>query len=219
MSEKKDITHFIERLGAFEDRLGVRLKVLVAYVSDGYLTIHGEVHPYKQATIKPGIEVHVAAYDSSGRLIATSGTSLSEEASSGFQAFELGVDLSIEELFKIRVFPKANMLFVLEQRRHDVVRKFEALVVGIKYHRGHVDDLTTGNLVRLVREPDNIHDSNAVQVKLLTGELLGYIPRELAVTLAKELDAGMNVQAQISHSLRKSVQLAISVGEAQLDMS
>jgi hypothetical protein len=42
---------------------------------------------------------------------------------------------------------------------------------------------------RLVREPDNTHDPNAIRVELV-GLFLGYIPRELAKKLAPMMDEG-----------------------------
>ena len=57
MSEKKDITHLIERLEAIEERVGVRLEAIFAYVYIEYdglpvLTVNGEVQPREGATIK-----------------------------------------------------------------------------------------------------------------------------------------------------------------------
>ena len=46
-----------------------------------------------------------------------------------------------------------------------------SLVVGIKYHRGHVDGIAQGDSVRLMRQPNNAYDPNAIQVNLQTGKL------------------------------------------------
>jgi len=63
-----DVTHLIERLEAFEERVDVRLEALFAHNSEtsGYLTVNGEVHPREGATIKQDIGVHVDAYDCFG---------------------------------------------------------------------------------------------------------------------------------------------------------
>ena len=42
---------------------------------------------------------------------------------------------------------------------------------------------------RMSREPDNPHDPNAIRVEI-GDKLLGYIPRDLAETLAPQMDAG-----------------------------
>lgn len=41
----------------------------------------------------------------------------------------------------------------------------------------------------LVREPDNPHDPNAVRV-VFAGLFMGYIPKDIAVIMAPEMDAG-----------------------------
>jgi len=213
-----DATHLIERLEVFEERACVRLEALFVYVSDGLLTMNGELHPREGTTIKEDIEVHMEAYNSSGRLVAIGESHFSGDKFFGFEVFQIRVNLAIGELSKIRVYPKQGRFVRTSPPAHDRVREFLALVVGIKYHRGHAGGLTPGDLVQLMREPDNIHDSNAVQVKVLAGELLGYIPGELAASLAQEIDAGMCTQARVSHFIRKSVYLAIIVGKTELDI-
>ena len=101
-----DVTHLIERLEAFEDRMGVRLEALFADFSDGTLTVNGEVHPRDGATLKQSIEVHVDAYDSSGRLIAINQTYLHADDFFGFEAFQIRVYLPNIELSQFRVYPK-----------------------------------------------------------------------------------------------------------------
>ena len=47
---------------------------------------------------------------------------------------------------------------------------------------------------RLIREPENLHDPNAIRVEL-AGLFLGYIPRDLARDLAPLMDAGRSFLA------------------------
>ena len=224
----------IEQIEAFEERVGVRLEALFAHVHIEYdglpvLTVNGEVHPREGTTIKESIVVHIDAYDSSGEIVAKGEHFLNADKFFGFEVFQLRVNLRIGELSKIRVYPTKRGGVVrrggfasrsgvarTSPEANATVGEFEALVVGIKHHRGHADGLTPGDLVQLVREPDNAYDPNAVQVKVLAGELLGYIPSELAVTFAKELDAGICTQARISRIIRKSVYLAVVVGKTEL---
>ena len=58
---------------------------------------------------------------------------------------------------------------------------WEASVVGARYHgaEGVCLRLRPGDEVDLVREPENAHDANAIRVGH-GGELLGYLPAELA---------------------------------------
>ncbi|MBU6401188.1 MAG: hypothetical protein KGS61_12795 [Verrucomicrobia bacterium] len=104
-----DVTQLIERLEAFEERVGVRLEALYAHFdSDGYLnlTVNGEVHPREGTTIKQDIVVHVGACDTSGRLVAKSETWLMADEFFGFATFQVEEHLPIHELSKIRVCPK-----------------------------------------------------------------------------------------------------------------
>ncbi len=55
-----------------------------------------------------------------------------------------------------------------------------------------------GEALLLVREPDNLFDSNAVKVCRETGEQIGYLYREVAEEVAPLLDAGKRVEAVIS---------------------
>ena len=77
------------------------------------------------------------------------------------------------------------------------VREFSTRVAGIHYCRGNVHGLNSGELLRLVREPTNPYDSNAVRVETPEGILVGRIPRELAPSLAKDMDAGLAAHAVI----------------------
>jgi|GEM_PF-2989618 len=88
----------------------------------------------------------------------------------------------------------------------------ESLVVGIKFHRGHIDGIAQGDGVELVREPNNAYDPNAIQVKLQTGETLGYLTREFAAMLCKQIEAEICVQAQVSRIVRDKIYVSVTVG-------
>ena len=57
--------------------------------------------------------------------------------------------------------------------------------------------LSTGDALDLVREPDNPHDANAVRVEW-RGRKLGYVPRAENAALAWAMDRGERVTARIS---------------------
>ncbi len=85
---------------------------------------------------------------------------------------------------------------------------YETCVVGMQYHHKQLkfsvdenfrwvdedDARRVGyrleNKITLRREPDNKYDKHAVQV-LMDGELIGYIPKEDARIISKELDKGI----------------------------
>lgn len=75
--------------------------------------------------------------------------------------------------------------------------KFLTKVVGVSFSEGYPnniyaiaknDSFSNGSL-RLVREPGNEHDENAIRVEL-DGATLGHIPRLIALVLAPKMDNG-----------------------------
>lgn len=72
-------------------------------------------------------------------------------------------------------------------------------LAGYQYHAGTEvwDQLKVGETLKLVREPDNPHDRNAVRVEW-QGQQLGYLPRAENQAIAAELDRGSKVEARIA---------------------
>lgn len=72
-------------------------------------------------------------------------------------------------------------------------------VRGMSHHESAAmrgGDFTPGSLVRLVREPDNPYDSNAIAVYGDGArDLAGYVPRGYAKRLSKVLDSGADMVA------------------------
>ena len=102
-----DVTHLIERLEAFEERMGVRLEALFAHIDEyGGLTVNGELHSREGATIEQDIKLHADVYDSSGRLVAIGIERIEADKFFGFEAVSVVATLPIRELSKIRVYPK-----------------------------------------------------------------------------------------------------------------
>lgn len=69
------------------------------------------------------------------------------------------------------------------------VEMYEDAVRKVAGRRPSDDDSREKNItVQLVREPDNPHDPNAVAVIAGAKGKIGYVPRELAAGMAKQLD-------------------------------
>jgi hypothetical protein len=67
------------------------------------------------------------------------------------------------------------------------------------------DAAAPGSPLVLYRDPGNEHDEHAIAVHLaLTGEQLGWVPRDLAAELAPELDAGTVWSATVLRERRAS---------------
>jgi hypothetical protein len=54
-----------------------------------------------------------------------------------------------------------------------------------------------GEQLQLVREPENPYDRNAIRIRRLNDEDLGYVPRSDAAELAPKMDAGRQVRAEV----------------------
>jgi HIRAN domain len=80
-------------------------------------------------------------------------------------------------------------------------------VAGAALHHGEAlasEDVAPGRPLSLRRDPDNPHDPNAIAVDAAGGEQVGWVPRELAVELAPDLDAGRPWSAVVLREQRPS---------------
>lgn len=78
---------------------------------------------------------------------------------------------------------------------------FETNVVGMRHGGGmeKAKHLSTGDFVKLEREPQNTHDRNAIQVMTSEGARIGYVSAKVAAHLARGLDAwGGTSQAKVT---------------------
>ena len=77
-------------------------------------------------------------------------------------------------------------------------------LAGFRYYEGKRlwQEMKVGDTLKLIREPDNSHDSNAVRVEW-RGEKLGYVPRADNEALARFMDRGLKAEARITR-LKKS---------------
>lgn len=88
----------------------------------------------------------------------------------------------------------------LELEDHYMLR-----VAGVSYENDDVSSrqeilarCTVPEILRLVRQPNHRHDSNAIQVRRGNGEMLGFIPRDEARLMAPELDKGRRYVAVLT---------------------
>ncbi|OCH84706.1 hypothetical protein OBBRIDRAFT_891624 [Obba rivulosa] len=69
-------------------------------------------------------------------------------------------------------------------------------IVGVQYYKGMVG---AGEEVRLVRQPDNKYDRNAIQVKNIGNVQVGHIPRNVAAKLAPLMDRNVITVEGVMH--------------------
>ena len=104
----KDITNLIERLEAFEERLGVTLEGLFASVDDNnHIRINGELHSRGGAQIDQNMQLVGSAHDAAGRVIVTGTTYVLQDSFFGFETFSMLLSPSITTISKVRLYPKA----------------------------------------------------------------------------------------------------------------
>ena len=78
------------------------------------------------------------------------------------------------------------------------VSTFRTTVAGVSYRQEMVARCWQGAGVKLIRNPRNKHDKNAIEVHVFHRGQIGFIPRETAQGLASSMDDGDKVEARIA---------------------
>jgi len=108
---EKRLIKRIERLEAFEERLGVSIQNLSLKINDSYTwaTIFCELHSTNGTTIEKSIKIECVLYDNDGSIIDTESAYVSSDSFFGFELIELnftGNESKAEQVSKIRIYPK-----------------------------------------------------------------------------------------------------------------
>lgn len=85
------------------------------------------------------------------------------------------------------------------ETRKQRVELLRAPLAGYPYYQADkvLDSLGEGTTLVLRREPTNPYDRYAVEVLTVDGVKLGYIPRGSVRTIARNLDRGISIKAEI----------------------
>jgi hypothetical protein len=106
MSQKKDITHLLERLEAFEDRFDLRLNAMSAFMDEfNEVVVYGELHPREGMQLKQPVALSVDGYDAAGRIVGGTCSHFKPDQVYGYFSFEAKFVTPVVELAKIRIFP------------------------------------------------------------------------------------------------------------------
>ena len=73
--------------------------------------------------------------------------------------------------------------------KKEVERKIYFTITGLKFRYG-TDFLERGDIVRLVKEPDNEHDSEAIKVEIDGLGKIGYVANSVHTVLGDSYSAG-----------------------------
>ena len=79
--------------------------------------------------------------------------------------------------------------------------EFYTKVAGVTFDNRQrlIRRMSVGERVSLVRDPANPYDKNAIMVINSNGEQIGFISKELASTMAINMDSGVNFVATVSN--------------------
>lgn len=111
------------------------------------------------------------------------------------------------ELTRIgKVFVRSLFEQAEEILRNDYYRQlkdedfFYSKVVGVTFdgRQEVIKAIQDGEPIELVREPENIHDRNAIKVVDMKGRQLGYLKKEMAYYLGPEMDRGVDFLCHVS---------------------
>ncbi len=116
MARSKDVTHLVERLEAFEDRVGVSLEGLYAALDTEYggLEVNGELHLRNGTELNEDIQIVVTLYDAAGRVIDVTDKYIDSDRFFGFEAFSAyfnepgDPEAGTPPVAKIRIYPKTR---------------------------------------------------------------------------------------------------------------
>ncbi len=111
MARNKDVSHLVERLEAFEDRLGVSLQGLFASLDTeyGFMSVNGELHARDSTELGQDIDIVVTLYDSAGRVVGVTSQYMDSDSFFGFEAFSARFsEANDPPVAKIRVYPKTR---------------------------------------------------------------------------------------------------------------
>lgn len=83
----------------------------------------------------------------------------------------------------------------------------ETHIAGLQYYQAKEikEDLQPKVSLKLQREPHNAHDSMAIEVLTLDNIKLGYVPRHRNVILARLMDAGKLLVAELAEIVKDEV--------------
>jgi len=111
MPQSLDLTSKLERLEALEDRLGVSLSSLSAFLdksgADTYFGhVRGEMSLNAGTTLEEDLKLQVAAYDRADRIVGTACHWVGTEDFFALETFDILFQVPVSDIARIRIYPK-----------------------------------------------------------------------------------------------------------------
>ena len=111
---KKDITSLVQRLDAFEERLGVRIEAMSAFQSekdsDGEVNIvvRGELHAVSGTSLDNDVDLEISVFAADGRVVETASDYIESDSFFGFHTFQISCYVDGQAPKKLRLIPKPS---------------------------------------------------------------------------------------------------------------
>jgi hypothetical protein len=101
----RDLTHKVERLELFEEKLEVILQGISVFAEDQNLSIYGELLSAKGTGIISNIRIYFAVYDKLDRVVNHDYKIICEERFLGLETFVVILrNVDIDNISKIRIY-------------------------------------------------------------------------------------------------------------------
>ncbi|MDR3597057.1 HIRAN domain-containing protein [Clostridium sp.] len=154
------------------------------------------------------ILISTSVYDELKNLIIEQEVKLEADKFEGRDAFKFYIGLNDNvEVSKITVRP------ILRLMKDPLYKPGILPVVGItiKERKQYVKKINIGENVRLLREPNNPYDKNAIKVLDCDDNMLGYISKEWAVLYVNKLNVGDTNMAKIIEKKLKVILIETNI--------
>lgn len=103
---EKSLLKKIERLEAFEEKMYVVFEKMSIRVSDKSFNIFFELHPKSGTSLKERVKIECVIYNNEGSILEKENVYIYEDSFFGFEVIEFNIYHILDEVDKIRIFPK-----------------------------------------------------------------------------------------------------------------
>lgn len=111
-------------------------------------------------------------------------------------------DLEKKNVVSSHQFGPSKIFTNLTKDQSDVDLEFS--IAGVSYENDDgtsrqriISGLVSGSLLRFLRDPGNPHDENAIRILDSQGRQCGFVPKDIAKLLARELEAGTEYETRV----------------------
>jgi hypothetical protein len=108
-----DISSLVEHRPLFEERLGVRIQSVSAFLDDSptwpHVTVRGEIKVRTGTRLATNTKLMVGAYDMAGRVVGTEWAEFYKDGFFTMEVFEVAISISTTKIARILLYPTADI--------------------------------------------------------------------------------------------------------------